>query len=212
MRKISELLYDDWGSPTKGTYPLPCLGIENLTYDYSEKIGVDSRPDSRFMVMVHFPNRKYRRITHVQEYGIESLVGNIGGCIGLFLGYSLLHFSDFIVSLFGNIKQRLMRTRVQQIRQTTHTRRKKTQLGAKICTKCNGCLGREHCNHHMAHVDGIQNQLNVISQRIDELDSKLCMIQEGSRSFSKPTSSNNAMEMVRVTTWYNSVSKTPDYI
>ena len=211
MRKISDLLYDDWGSPTKGTYPLPCLGIENLTYDYSEKIGLDSRPDSRFMVMVHFPNRKYRQITHVQEYGIESLVGNIGGYIGLFLGYSLLHFPTFVMKLCITIKRKLVRPRVQEIR---HTRRKKTQqIKTELCIRLNDALGHEQRNDRMiAHVGGIQNQLNVISQRINEVESKLRRSQEGVRPSSKPTTSNNSMERVRVTAWYSSVAKTPDYI
>ena len=79
MQRLTDLLYDDWRSPKKGTHPLPCQAIENLNYDYTEKSGIDSRSESRFMVMVHFPNRKYKQITHVQEYDIARLVGNIGG-------------------------------------------------------------------------------------------------------------------------------------
>ena len=54
------------GSPKKDRYLPPCQNIENLSYDYSEKRGIDSELESRFMVLVHFPNRKYRQITHVQ--------------------------------------------------------------------------------------------------------------------------------------------------
>ena len=79
MQRLTDLLFDDWRSPKKATYPLPCQAIEILNYDYSEKSGIDSRSESRFMVMVHFPNLKYRQITHVQEYDIESMVGNILG-------------------------------------------------------------------------------------------------------------------------------------
>ena len=73
------LYYDDWLTPKKGNYPLPCQSIESLTYDYSETKGVDKSQEPRFMVIVHFPNLKYRQIEHVQEYDFESLVGNIGG-------------------------------------------------------------------------------------------------------------------------------------
>ena len=59
MRQLTDLLNDDWGSPKKGTYPAPCQGIENLSYDYSEKSGIDSGPEPRFMVLVHF------LITHI---------------------------------------------------------------------------------------------------------------------------------------------------
>ena len=64
--------------------------------------------ESRFMVIVHFPNLKYRQIEHVQEYDVESLVGNIGGYIGLFLGYSLINFPRFIISLLDIIRKKLV--------------------------------------------------------------------------------------------------------
>ena len=66
------------GVSKKKRYLPPCQNIENLSYDYSEKRGIDSEAESRFMVLVHFPNRKYRQITHVQEYDIENMLGNIG--------------------------------------------------------------------------------------------------------------------------------------
>lgn len=104
------LYYDDWWTPKKGNYPLPCQSIESLTYDYSETKGVDNNEQSRFMVIVHFPNLKYRQIAHVQEYDVESLVGNIGGYIGLFLGYSLINFPRFIISLLDIFRKKLVPT------------------------------------------------------------------------------------------------------
>ena len=108
MRYFMHLYYDDWWTPKKGNYPLPCQSIESLTYDYSETKGVDNNEQSRFMVIVHFPNLKYRQIAHVQEYDVESLVGNIGGYIGLFLGYSLINFPRFIISLLDIIRKKLV--------------------------------------------------------------------------------------------------------
>ena len=108
MRYFMHLYYDDWLTPKKGNYPLPCQSIESLTYDYSETKGVDKSQESRFMVIVHFPNLKYRQIEHVQEYDFESLVGNIGGYIGLFLGYSLINFPRFIISLLHIIRKKLV--------------------------------------------------------------------------------------------------------
>ena len=104
MRYFMHLYYDDWWTPKKGNYPLPCQSIESLTYDYSETKGVDNNEQSRFMVIVHFPNLKYRQIAHVQEYDVESLVGNIGGYIGLFLGYALVKFPRLIEIIFQTVK------------------------------------------------------------------------------------------------------------
>ena len=102
------LYYDDWWTPKKGEYPLPCQTIENLSYEYTEKSGYDARNQSRFMVLVHYPNLKYRQIAHVQEYDVESLFGNIGGYIGLFLGYSIINFPRFVISSFDIIRKKLL--------------------------------------------------------------------------------------------------------
>ena len=107
---LTDLLSDDFGSPKKGTYPLPCQVIENLMYDYTEESGIDSRPESRFMILVNFPNLKYREITHVQEYDVESMMGNIGGYIGLFLGYSLLQFPLFLTTVYNRKKAQRQNT------------------------------------------------------------------------------------------------------
>ena len=36
-----------------------------------------------------FPELSYKEIDQVKNYDMESLIGNIGGYIGLFLGYSI---------------------------------------------------------------------------------------------------------------------------
>ena len=108
MTHFMHLWYDDWWAPKKGDYPLPCHSIESLTYDYTETKGISHHKPSRFMVLVHFPNLKYRQIAHVQEYDIESLVGNIGGYIGLFLGYSLMNCPTIVVTWFKIIRNKLV--------------------------------------------------------------------------------------------------------
>ena len=105
MPHFMHLWYDDWWMPKKGDYPLPCKSIESLNYDYSETKGISQDNPSKFMVLVHFPNLKYRQITHVQEYDTESLVGNIGGYIGLFLGYSRINFPRFFIKLLEVVQK-----------------------------------------------------------------------------------------------------------
>ena len=128
------LYYDDWLTPKKGTYPLPCQSIESLTYDYSETKGVDKSQESRFMVIVHFPNLKYRQIEHVQEYDLESLLGNIGGYIGLFLGYSLINFPKFICDL-RNIIRKKMVPKNKKKNKKKNKREKRTQKRSLSCTQ-----------------------------------------------------------------------------
>ena len=99
MTHFMDLWYDDWWSPKKGDYPLPCQSIESLTYDYTETKGISHHNPSRFMVLVHFPNLKYRQIAHVQEYDIESLVGEIGGTFSMFLGFCGLNVIRYMAKI-----------------------------------------------------------------------------------------------------------------
>lgn len=200
MKQLTNLLNDDWGSPKKGTYPSPCQIIENLSYEYSEKTGIDSNPDdSRFMVLVNFPNRKYREITHVQEYDIESMVGNIGGYIGLFLGYSLLHFPKFLLNLWkakrnkgsaqtNVIKPILKPTKIQEI---NHLNRSSFKTN-----RCTSCLQLEDVNKHIF----------AITRKMKDLELSVREIREDLRS-SKDVSYDKSVKKVKVTAWNNAVYK-----
>ena len=200
LRKLTDLLNDDWGSPKKGKYPSPCQNIENLSYDYSEKSGMDSRRDARLMVLVHFPNRKFRQITHVQEYDIESMVGNIGGYIGLFLGYSFLHFPQFLMGLWQNRKSIKPLTKVGKKLSKSSEQKSTNEANGQIVNeevKCISC----------AKLKDINQQFFVLTERMKKLETNVKNVREDFK-LSKPTTlDNNMIKKVRVTEWNNSVSK-----
>ena len=219
MRQLTDLLHDDWGSPKKGTYPSPCQVIENLTYDYSEKSGVDSRAKSRFMVLVHFPNQKYREITHVQEYDVESMVGNIGGYIGLFLGYTLLHFPRFMLSVFAYIKNKFF-PRISHIRRNkVSTKPLERKMSHNIKEKHTLCFDSCNSNNDIILVD-VEGQLTALKERIVEVERQVSVIQERRQGrFSKSSNrvlrsagscscacSSSSLYKVRVKEWNNSVN------
>ena len=200
MKELTNLLNDDWVSPKKGTYPSPCQIIENLSYEYSEKSGIDlNLDDPRFMVLVHFPNRKYREIIHVQEYDIESMVGNIGGYIGLFLGYSLLHFPQFLINLWKNNRnERRTGSNVIKVVVQPNKEQKINELN-RPGFKTNGCTS-------CLQLEDVNNHIFAITKKMKDVASSVKEIQEHLRS-SKKVSSDKPIMKVKVTTWNNSVSK-----
>ena len=216
MRQLTDLLNDDWGSPKKGTYPIPCQIIENLTYGYSEKSGLDSRFISRFAVVVRFPNLKYREITHVQEYDVESMVGNIGGYIGLFLGYSLLHFPTFMLSVFAFIKKKFFSKLSHMTRNKNCTKSLEGKISPKIKEKHNLCCKSCNSKNDIRSID-VEDQLTALKERIDEMERQVSVIQQRRQgSFSKssncilrhPGASSRCLYKVRVKEWNNSVNTT----
>ena len=64
--------------------------------------------ESYFHIQVHLPQTRFREIKQIRAYDIESLVGHIGGYMGLFLGYALLNFPNAFHALFGFVKKKIL--------------------------------------------------------------------------------------------------------
>ena len=50
-------------------------------------------------VKINFEAQLFREITEVRAYNIQTLIGNVGGYIGLFLGFSLKEMPRALLSL-----------------------------------------------------------------------------------------------------------------
>ena len=61
--------------------------------------------------MVLHRQTMFREIKQIVAYDIDSLYGNIGGYMGLFLGYALLNLPTLFLILFGSIKKRFLETK-----------------------------------------------------------------------------------------------------
>jgi hypothetical protein len=95
-------------------FPLPCNVIETIQFDYEE---VDSyisagkgyvgkkNVTSWFGISIYFPELSYKEIQQEQAYDIESFVGDAGGYIGLFLGYSFLCIPGLLRKMFCKARE-----------------------------------------------------------------------------------------------------------
>jgi hypothetical protein len=155
------------------------------------------------MVLVHFPNRKYRQITHVQEYDIESMVGNIGGYIGLFLGYSLLHFPKFLITLWKTRKAdgNEMRPKTQLLTHVSATSEmpKSNEINRSTLTgsRCSSC----------SNLEDVRKQFSALTKRMNELDSSVIEIRENINCSKLHSDQNHSLKKVKVIEWSNSVCK-----
>jgi len=83
----------------------PCRSLEKLEYNYME---LDLRENNPAFVQIDvmFIDDTYREILRVKAVTLESLLGNIGGYIGIFLGYSIfIHIPDVAMRLMVLIRQ-----------------------------------------------------------------------------------------------------------
>ena len=56
---------------------------------------------SYFGVTVRFPELDFKETRQVKAFDFNDLLGNIGGYIGMFLGYALLNLAYYLVDMYG---------------------------------------------------------------------------------------------------------------
>ena len=104
-------------------YPYPCRTVEKVFYSYGETAGLDNfemvmetrgqdgkryDPKEMIEIMLTFQGDTYMEITQTRAIDGQSLIGNAGGYVGLFLGVALLQLPSAIlcvVHFFGNLSK-----------------------------------------------------------------------------------------------------------
>ena len=85
----------------------PCKKIEKIFYDsewtYEEKdmetIIPAEEMETPFYLQLVFQGNTYKIIEHVKDYTFQTLIGTVGGYVGMFLGYSFLDMPSLIKSI-----------------------------------------------------------------------------------------------------------------
>ena len=167
-------------------FPPPCNVIEKLQYEYEEvesghleDFPDDANVTSWFGITLFFPEPTYKEIKQAQAYDIESFVGNAGGYIGLFLGYSLMCIPSWIAKMFRKVQERgeerLRKINLKRIgcKKFTHST---TSVSVEISRLQEECR-REKMEKEMNQVINVMRLLNErhskIESKIKEIDSKL---------------------------------------
>ena len=54
-----------------------------------------------WVIKVNFLSGHFKEIKQIRAYNVQSLIGNAGGYIGLFLGYTLKEMPSFLKMIYG---------------------------------------------------------------------------------------------------------------
>ena len=76
----------------------PCLEMHLLSID-----SVNYKPDpipSDFAIAFHYTEKIYEEITYSKQTPFENWLSNVGGFVGIFLGYSMMQFPAFLMYIF----------------------------------------------------------------------------------------------------------------
>ena len=81
----------------------PCTEIQKVDIDYEETDDVSLGPDET-RIQVYYLSSTYKEIRQMKAYTIMMLFGNVGGFVGLLLGYALIQIPSLIHSTFRCFK------------------------------------------------------------------------------------------------------------
>jgi len=90
----------------KGRENQPCRNLEQLEIKYTEIDNEEDTKDEYITLSIIFEDTKYREILNIRAFDANSLFGNIGGYVGIFIGYALLHIPDAITNWINNMKNK----------------------------------------------------------------------------------------------------------
>ena len=127
MGMFEKYFFDRYfGSDDSASYIPPCLELEDIQIEYSDiEAGVrknvekdeagkhdshDSHPETVdwFKVRLWFRSNRFMEIKQIKAYNFQTLVGNGGGYIGLFLGYSFVQLPSMIISGYCRLKKMIL--------------------------------------------------------------------------------------------------------
>ena len=97
LKKISEEIWATFFG-SKIVTP-PCTEIKSLQIEYEDTEAWDFVEDDEMFIQVYFRDTSFKQIKEKRDYDIQDMFGDIGGYVGLFLGYALVNIPEFFLTL-----------------------------------------------------------------------------------------------------------------
>ena len=86
----------------------PCDEMSLLTIHSVNKNPI-TRPND-IAIAFYYTEKMYEEIQYSREMGFENWLSNVGGFVGIFLGYSMMQFPELIIWIFDLLHQRKYKT------------------------------------------------------------------------------------------------------
>lgn len=84
---------------------IPCRNLGRLDFGYREYDLPKDRTPS-FNITLYYGDSKYREIRQVRAFGLHALFGNIGGYVGIFIGYALFQLPDLVMKIMNFLRRK----------------------------------------------------------------------------------------------------------
>ena len=90
--------YFEYRLTSKASEVPPCRSLEKLEFSYFE-YDIEEGKDPNVTISILFIDDRYREMLNIRAFDVHSLLGNIGGYVGIFIGCALLNLPDAIMKL-----------------------------------------------------------------------------------------------------------------
>ena len=95
----------EWESVVK-RYDRPCVDMYNIVgWNWVDVEGATKSDEIR--ITFHYQEQYYQELEYLPDFDAETFISNIGGFVGIFLGYSLMQFPELIGKPHSISKYRL---------------------------------------------------------------------------------------------------------
>ena len=85
----------------------PCNEISKLDIEYEEQDPATDVLDNQTSLTVFFRSNRYKEIIQIRAYTFMSLIGNVGGFIGLLLGCALVQIPGALRTIYNILKTKV---------------------------------------------------------------------------------------------------------
>lgn len=118
MKYFADTFYERYFPIDQNTRNIPpCLEVQYVQIDHKDlgRDNIDEQDaitqgnltdsDAWFKIRFWYRSTSFMQIKQVQAYSIESLIGNGGGYVGLFLGYSLIQLPYLLAFILSSVRK-----------------------------------------------------------------------------------------------------------
>ena len=73
--------------------------VTNLQIEYEDTVTWENQEDDEMFIQIYFRDTSFKQIKEKRDYEIQDMFGDMGGYVGLFLGYALVNIPGFFLTL-----------------------------------------------------------------------------------------------------------------
>ena len=84
-------------------YTPPCRIVTNMPFSFQELDEDPKRDPAYFRISMTSADTTFKLVELIKEYPLQKLMGNIGGFLGLFLGYGMIQLPIFFCRLYKKL-------------------------------------------------------------------------------------------------------------